>query len=60
MQRVLRTILNHLPARYGSYTAEGNKIRRTFSNGFSYIVEECWSPQEAQRIANDLNQLAGK
>jgi hypothetical protein len=57
---MIRAILNQLPVRYGSYTAEGNKIRRTFSNGFSYIVEECWSPQEAQRIVNDLNYLTGK
>jgi hypothetical protein len=57
---MIRTILNQFPVKYGSYTAEGKKIRRTFSNGFSYIVEECWSPQEAQRIVNDLNYLTGK
>jgi hypothetical protein len=57
---MIRTILNQFPARYGSYSTEGNKIRRTFSNGFSYIVEECKSPQEAQRITKDLNQLLGK
>lgn len=57
---MIRAILNQFPVRYGSYTAEGNKIRRTFSNGFSYIVEECNSPEEAQRITNDLNQLSGK
>jgi hypothetical protein len=57
---MIRTILNQFPARYGSYTAESNKIRRTFSNGFSYIVEECNSPEEAQRIVKDLNQLLSK
>jgi hypothetical protein len=57
---MIRTILNQFPARYGSYCAEGNKIHRTFSNGFSYIVEECKSPQEAQRIVKDLNQLLNK
>jgi hypothetical protein len=57
---MIRAILNQVPVHYGSYSAEGNKIRRTFSNGFSYIVEECKSPEEAQRITNDLNQLSGK
>jgi hypothetical protein len=57
---MIRTILNQFPVKYGTYTAENNKIRRTFSNGFSYIVEECWSPQEAQRIVSDLNYLTGK
>jgi len=57
---MIRAILNQFPARYGTYFAEGNKIRRTFSNGFSYIVEECWSPEEAQRIVSDLNYLTGK
>jgi hypothetical protein len=57
---MIRTILNQFPARYGSYTAEGNKIRRTFSNGFSYIVEEFNSSEEAQRIVSDLNYLTGK
>ena len=57
---MIRAILNQFPVRYGSYSAEGNKIRRTFSNGFSYTVEECKSPQEAQRITKDLNQLLGK
>jgi len=57
---MIRAILNQVPVRYGSYSAEDNKIRRTFSNGFSYIVEECNSPQEAQRIINDLNQLSNK
>jgi len=57
---MIRAILNQFPVRYGSYTAEDTKIRRTFSNGFSYIVEECNSPEEAQRITNDLNQLSDK
>jgi hypothetical protein len=57
---MIRTILNQFPVKYGSYTAEGNKIRRTFSNGFSYIVEEFNSPEEAQRIVKDLNQLLSK
>jgi hypothetical protein len=57
---MIRSILNQFPARYGDYTTEGNKIRRTFSNGFTYIVSECQSPQEAQRITNDLNQLSNK
>lgn len=57
---MIRTILNQFPVRYGSYSAEGSKIRRTFSNGFSYIVEECNSPEEAQRIVSDLNYLTGK
>jgi len=57
---MIRAILNQFPVKYGTYTAENNKIRRTFSNGFSYIVEECKSPEEAQRIVNDLNYLTGK
>ena len=57
---MIRAILTQFPARYGSYSAEGNKIRRTFSNGFSYIVEEFNSPEEAQRTTNDLNQLLSK
>lgn len=57
---MIRTLLNLLPVKEGSYTQEGDKIRRTFSNGFSYIASECKSPQEAQRITNDLNQLSGK
>lgn len=54
---MIRLILNQVPVKYGSYTFESNKIRRTFSNGFSYIASECKSPEEAQRIVNDLNQL---
>jgi hypothetical protein len=57
---MIRFLLNQIPVKYGSYTAKGNQIHRTFSKGFSYIVEECWSPQEAQRIVNDLNYLTGK
>jgi len=57
---MIRAILNQFPVKYGSYSVEDNKIRRTFSNGFSYIASECKSPQEAQRITNDLNQLSNK
>jgi hypothetical protein len=57
---MIRFLLNQFPTRYGSYAAEDKKIRRTFSNGFSYIVEECKSSAEAQRITNDLNYLANK
>jgi len=57
---MIRAIFNQFPVRYGSYSVEGSRIRRTFFNGFSYIVEECNSPEEAQRITNDLNQLSGK
>jgi hypothetical protein len=55
---MIRLILNQFPARYGSYSTQENKIRRTFSNGFTYIVSECQSPQEAQRISNQLNIAA--
>ena len=57
---MIRAILNQFPVKYGTYTAENNKIRRTFSNGFSYIVEEFNSSEEAQRIVSDLNYLTGK
>jgi len=57
---MIRAILNQFPVKYGTYTAENNKIRRTFSNGFSYIVEEFNSTEEAQRIVSDLNYLTGK
>jgi hypothetical protein len=57
---MIRAILNQFPVKYGTYTAENNKIRRTFSNSFSYIVEEFNSPEEAQRIVSDLNYLTGK
>ena len=57
---MIRFLLNLTPVKYGSYTLESNKIRRTFSNGFSYIASECKSPAEAQRITNDLNYLANK
>jgi hypothetical protein len=54
---MIRFLLNQFPTCYGSYAAEGNQIRRTFSNGFSYIASECKSPAEAQRIVNQLNQV---
>jgi hypothetical protein len=57
---MIKFLLNLTPVKYGSYTAKGNQIQRTFSNGFSYIASECNSPAEAQRIVNDLNQLSNK
>ena len=57
---MIRFLLNLISVKYGSYSTQENKIRRTFSNGFTYIVSECQSPQEAQRITNDLNQLSNK
>jgi len=57
---MIRFLLNQIPVSHGSYTTQGNQIRRTFSNGFSYIASECKSPEEAQRITNDLNYLANK
>jgi hypothetical protein len=57
---MIKFLLNLTPVKYGSYTAKGNQIQRTFSNGFSYIASECKSPAEAQRIVNDLNQLSNK
>jgi hypothetical protein len=57
---MIKFLLNLTPVKYGFYTAKGNQIQRTFSNGFSYIASECNSPQEAQRITNDLNYLANK
>jgi hypothetical protein len=54
----MRTLLNLIQVRYGTYSVEGNKIRRTFSNGFNYIASECESPAEAQRITEQLNQVA--
>jgi hypothetical protein len=54
---MIRFLLNQIPVKHGSYTAQQNKIRRTFSNGFSYIATTCKSSAEAQRITNDLNQL---
>ncbi len=57
---MIKFLLNLTPVKYGSYTTQGNKICRTFSNGFSYIASECKSPAEAQRIVSDLNYLTGK
>jgi len=57
---MIRFLLNLTPVKYGSYSTVSNKIYRTFSNGFSYIASECNSPEEAQRIVNDLNQLSNK
>ncbi len=55
---MMQKLLNLIQVRYGTYRAEGHKIRRTFSNGFSYIASECKSDSEAQRIANQLNIAA--
>jgi hypothetical protein len=57
---MIRSLLNLIPVKHGSYTQEDNQIRRTFSFGYSYIATTCNSPQEAQRIVNDLNQLSNK
>ena len=57
---MIRFLLNQIPVRHGSYTVQGNQIRRTFSNGFSYIASEYKTSAEAQRITNDLNQLTDK
>jgi ABC-type uncharacterized transport system ATPase subunit len=57
---MIRSLLNLTPVKHGSYSVEDNKIRRTFSNGFSYIASECKSSAESQRITNDLNYLANK
>ena len=54
---MLRSLLNLIPVKHGSYTQESNQIRRTFSNGYSYIITTCNSPQEAQRIVNQFNSL---
>jgi len=57
---MIRSLLNLTPVKHGSYSVEDNKIRRTFSNGFSYIASECNSSEEANRIADQLNQLTNK
>ena len=54
---MIRFLLNLTPVKHGTYIQEGNKIRRTFSNGFGYIASECKSSQEAERIVNQLNSL---
>ena len=54
---MIQFLLNLTLVKHGTYTQEGNKIRRTFSNGFSYIASKCKSPEEAQRIVNELNLL---
>ncbi len=54
----MQLLLNLTPVKFGSYTTEDNKIRRTFFNRFSYIATECKSDLEANRIANQLNQVA--
>ena len=57
---MIRSLLNLTPVKHGSHSVEDNKIRRTFSNGFSYIASECNSSEEANRIADQLNQLTNK
>jgi hypothetical protein len=57
---MIKSLLNLIPVKHGSYTQEGNQIRRTFSNGYSYIATTCKTSEEAQRIVNDLNQLSNK
>ena len=54
----MRFLLNLTPVKFGSYSVEGTKIRRTFFNRFSYIITDCNSNQEANRIVNQLNQVA--
>jgi phage-related protein len=54
---MIRFLLNQIKVKYGTYTQEGNKIRRTFSNGFSYVTTVCKSSKEAERIVNQLNQV---
>jgi hypothetical protein len=53
----MRTLLNQIPVKHGIYIQEGNKIRRKFSFGFSYIASTCKTPEEAQRITHQLNSL---
>ncbi len=55
---MIHFLLNQIAVKHGSYTVEGNKIRRTFSNGFSYIASECKSEAEANRIVNQLNSIS--
>ena len=54
---MIRFLLNQTLVKYGEYSVEGNKIRRTFSWGFSYISTVCKSPQEAERIVDQLYRL---
>lgn len=55
---MIQTLLNLIQVKHGTYTAEGHKIRRTFSNGFTYIATECKSDAEANRITNQLNSVS--
>ena len=55
---MIQTLLNLIQVKHGTYTAESHKIRRTFSNGFSYIATECKSDAAANRIANQLNSVS--
>lgn len=55
---MIQTLLNLIQVKHGTYTAEGNKIRRIFANGFNYIATECKSDAEANRIATQLNSVS--
>ena len=57
---MMRFLLNQLNVQYGIYSVEGHFIRRTFSNGFSYIATECKSSEEANRIVQQLNTVASR
>jgi hypothetical protein len=54
---MIKSLLNLIPVKHGSYTQEGNQIRRTFSFGYSYIITTCKTSKEAQRIVNQFNLL---
>jgi hypothetical protein len=57
MFNLLRIVLNQLNEKYGTYSAEGNKIRRTFSNGYSYIATVCESSEQASFFVSELQRL---
>jgi hypothetical protein len=57
MMFIFRTLLNQTSVKYGTYTAESNNIRRSFTWGFSYISTVCNSEAEATRIVDQLNRL---
>jgi hypothetical protein len=54
---MIRFLLNQIKVKYGTYTQEGNKIRRTFSNGYSYIATVCESPEQASFFVSELQRL---
>ena len=55
--KMIRFLLNQIKVKYGTYTQEGNKIRRTFSNGYSYIATVCESPEQASFFVSELQRL---